>query len=128
MYFWEQPNCQGRVLPMRASELATLLRDSELRFAYLSCCWGTATGSTTQLLDDDFLGIADSIVQAGVPAVLGSRWPISDRGAKTLALTFYRSLAEQGELDTALLDARREVAAQNKDSMGWVSPILIMQA
>ena len=80
------------------------------------------------LLDDDFLGIADSLVQASVPAVLGYRWPVSDSGATTLALAFYKSLAKQGQIDTALLDARCKVAAQDRDDITWLSPILIMQA
>jgi len=60
--------------------------------------------------------------------LLGFRWPVTDRGAKTLALEFYRSLAEQGQIDTALLDARCQVAAQDRDDITWLSPILIMQA
>jgi CHAT domain-containing protein len=105
-----------------------LLRDSNVRFVYLSCCRGTTTSAAANLVDNDFLGIADGIIHAGVPAVLGFRWPVSDSGAKTLALEFYTSLAKQGQLDTALLDARREVATRNRDDITWLSPILIMQA
>lgn len=126
--FWEKPDSQGDVKEMTVSELQTLLRGSDLRFAYLSCCLGTKTGEPTQLLDDDFLGIADGIVHAGIPSVLGFRWPVSDRGAKTLALAFYESLAKQGQIDTALLDARCEVAARDRDDITWLSPVLIMQA
>jgi CHAT domain-containing protein len=93
----------------------------------LSCCSGSRTGAPDKLLDDDFLGIADGIIHAGVPSVLGFRWPVSDDGAITLALAFYESLARQGHLDTALLDARREVAMQDRDDITWLSPILIMQ-
>jgi len=53
--FWEKPDGQGDVEEMTVSELQTLLRGSDLRFAYLSCCLGTKTGEPTQLLDDDFL-------------------------------------------------------------------------
>jgi DNA-binding response OmpR family regulator len=126
--FWEKPNRQGDVKRMPASELHILLRGADLRFVYLSCCLGTKTGEPAQLLDDDFLGIADGIVHAGVPAVLGFRWPVSDSGAKTLALAFYESLAKQGQIDTALLKARCEIAARDRDDITWLSPILIMQA
>ncbi len=128
LYFWEKPNRQGKIIEMPVSELQILLRGGELRFAYLSCCLGTKVGESTQLLDDDFLGIADGVTQAGVPSVLGFRWPVSDDGAKELAVAFYRSLAEQGRLDTALLQARCHVAAKNRDDITWLSPILLMQA
>lgn len=126
--FWEQPDRQGTVERMSVAELQMLLRGSDLRFAYLSGCLGVKTGEPAKLLDDDFLGVADGIIQAGVPSVLGFRWPVSDRGAKKLALAFYKSLATQGQIDTALLDARCQVAAQDRDDMTWMSPILIMQA
>lgn len=128
LFFWEKPNCQGEVERMPVSELEMLLRGSELRFFYLSCCLGAATGEPTKLLDDDFLGIADGIIHVGVPSVLGFRRPVSDSGAKTMALAFYKSLAKQGQIDTALLDARCAVAAQNRDDITWLSPVLIMQA
>jgi DNA-binding response OmpR family regulator len=126
--FWEKPNRQGAVKKMPASELQLLLRGSDLRFVYLSCCLGTTTGEPAKLLDDDFLGIADGIIHARVPAVLGFRWPVSDSGTKMLALAFYESLARQGQIDTALLDARCEIAARDRDDITWLSPILIMQA
>ena len=126
--FWEEQDCQGTVKRMPVSELRMLLRGSDLRFAYLSCCLGTKTGELAKLLDDDFLGIADGVIHAGVPSVLGFRWPVSDSGAEALALAFYSSLASQGKIDTALLDARCQVAAQDRDDITWISPILIMQA
>lgn len=128
LFFWEKPNCKGEVEEVPISELRLLLRGADLRFAYLSCCLGTKTGEPAKLLDDDFLGIADGIIHAGVPSVLGYRWAVSDSGAKTLALVFYKSLARQGQIDIALLDARCEVAARDRDDITWLSPILIMQA
>ena len=37
---------------MPISELQLLLRNSEIRFFYLSCCLGTATGEPEDLLDE----------------------------------------------------------------------------
>jgi DNA-binding response OmpR family regulator len=124
--FWEDDG-KGAVKKMPVSEISLLLQGSDVRFVYLSCCSGSRTGEPEKLLDDDFLGIADGIIHAGVPSVLGFRWPVSDDGAITLALAFYESLARQGHLDTALLDARREVAMQDRDDITWLSPILIIQ-
>jgi CHAT domain-containing protein len=127
LYFWEKENRQGQVRQMRTSELKLLVENSALRFVYLSCCSSFQSGNAGQLLENDFLGVADGLVYAGVPAVLGFRWPIHDEGAKCLALAFYQSLFEQGNLDAALLHARREIAMADKDDQTWISPVLIVQ-
>ena len=128
LYFWEAPQRCGRIVPLTAVELATLLTDSETRLVYLGCCCGTASGSSVDLVDSELLGLADSVLHGGVPAVVGARWPISDPGAKELAVAFYCSLGEQGEIDTALLDAKREAGMRDKNDKSWLSPILVMQA
>ncbi|MCP4529548.1 MAG: CHAT domain-containing protein [Aestuariibacter sp.] len=92
----------------------------------MSSCYGTASGDDAALLDDDFLGLADAVVQAGVPSVLGFRWPVSDDGARKLALAFYRSLLEQGSPEIALWSARCELSIDRNDTT-WLSPILIHQ-
>jgi CHAT domain-containing protein len=126
LFFWEQNNCKGAVRKLSVSEMNILLGGSNLQFVYLSCCLGGHTGDKTHLLDDDFLGIADGMIQAGVPAVLGFRWPVSDSSAKELALAFYSSLANQGQLDVALFHARRLIASRDRDDITWISPVLII--
>jgi CHAT domain-containing protein len=112
---------------MKASELTMLLRRSSARLVYLSCCYGTASGKQADLLDDDFLGLADAVVQAGIPTVLGYRWPVSDCGAQKMAQVFYKSLLEQGSPEIALWNARCEMAALDRNDPTWLSPILIHQ-
>lgn len=127
LFFWSDENKQGKVVPMKARELKMLLENSNARLVYLSCCNGTTTGVSSDLLDDDFLGLADAVVNAGIPTVLGFRWPVSDTGAVQLARDFYGSLLKQGSPGIALLEARRELAAINRDDPVWLSPILIHQ-
>jgi CHAT domain-containing protein len=126
IYFWTEENRQGDVVPMRATELRMLLEHSGARLVYLSCCYGTASSGKVTLLDDDFLGLADAAVQAGVPSVLGFRWPVSDNGARQLALAFYKSLLAQGSPEFALWNARCELAI-DRDDTTWLSPILVHQ-
>lgn len=126
LYFWAEENKQGGVVPMKATELKMLLERSGARLVYLSSCYGAATGNQSVLLDNDFLGLADAIVQAGVPSVLGFRWPASDTGARRLAMAFYRSLLEQGRPEIALWNARCELAIDRNDTT-WLSPILVHQ-
>lgn len=127
LFFWEKTDKGGDVLPMPVTRLQRLLNNAKTSFFYLSCCQGTTTSGDNQLLDDDFIGIADGLIHAQIPAVLGYRWPVSDAGAATLALAFYRSLAAQGHLDRALLEARNEIAGLDRDDITWLSPILVVQ-
>ena len=126
--FWEEPERKGSLKEMTASTLQWVLETRKtLSFVYLSCCVGSAQGESSQLEGNDFLGITDALVQAHVPSVLGFRWPVVDKGAQNLALAFYRYLAQEGQVDTALLLARKELA-QERENYTWLSPILILQA
>ena len=80
-----------------------------------------------QLLDNDFPGLTYGIAQAGIPAVLGFRWKVSDESAKELALSFYKSLFRHGDLNLALFEARKKIAIKNRDDQTWMSPVLIVQ-
>lgn len=127
LFFWSNKNRKGNIESMSAAELKGLLQDSEVRFAYFSSCYGSVTGPQSELLDDDFLGITDAVVQAGVPSTLGFRWPVSDTGSPQLSEAFYRSLLRQGSPEIALWEARRELAGLKRDDPTWLSPILIHQ-
>jgi CHAT domain-containing protein len=124
---WEQPHRAGDVKRLTVSEIAILLQNGPTRLVYLSCCEGAATTDEEQSVEDDLLGLADGIIQAGVPAVISFRWPVSDHGAQHFALSFYESFFQQGSLGRAVLNARREVAAESRSDRMWLSPILIMQ-
>lgn len=127
LYFRKKGDEQGDPVPMTADQLMSLLRDSETRLVYLSCCEGSAAGSEAALLEDDFLGLADAVVQAGVPSVLGFRWPVSDSRARDFAKAFYTSLLDRGNPETAVWKARCELAEADRDELTWLSPILIHQ-
>jgi DNA-binding response OmpR family regulator len=124
---WAQPNRGGPVKRLTVSEIAILLQNSPTRLVYLSCCEGAATASEKRLDEDDLLGLADGIIQAGVPAVLSFRWPVSDHGSQQFALSFYESFFRNGSLGRAALDARRDAAAESRSDRTWLSPVLILQ-
>jgi CHAT domain-containing protein len=124
---WEKPRCSGAVKRLAVSEIAILLQNSPTRLVYLSCCEGAATADEGHLVEDDLLGLADGIIQAGVPAVISFRWPVSDHGAQRFAISFYESFFQHGTLGRATLNARRDVAAESRSDRTWLSPILIMQ-
>lgn len=127
MRFWTGVNKDGKIENVTMPMLRWWFGDAEsVRFVYLSCCVGATQDSDKQLLTNDFLGIADTLIQARVPAVLGHRWPIVDSSAKNLSVSFYRHLLKYGRIDTALLYARREMAYDRDDGV-WLSPVLILQ-
>jgi len=127
LYFWGGEKKSGSVVPMTGAELKHLLAQSEARLVYLSSCCGASTGDDRSLLTDDFLGLADAAVQAGIPSVMGFRWPVSDFRARKLAIAFYSSLLQQGSPEIALWSARCELAAESRNEPTWLSPILIHQ-
>jgi len=113
--------------PLTASDLESLFQNSQLRFAYFSCCESAVQGNLSQLRRNDFLGIMDATVKAGVPAVLGMRWPVDDEGAKEMAVEFYKQLFNEkyGYLDVALFKARNKVSRLKLKT--WLSSVLIVQ-
>ncbi len=115
--FWENDNCSGDIIEMKVPEMSMLVKNSKISFFYLSCCKGSSNSFAHKLLEEDFLGIADGLIHAGTPSVLGFRWPISEESASLLAISFYQSLVEHGQLDAALLDARWAVASQNRNDI-----------
>ena len=117
------------VIRLPAHALVDILRDSTVQFFYLSSCLGAATGAHWQLWDDDFLGLTDGVVQAGVRSVLGFRWAVHDAGARMFAEAFYRSLFGEanGILEDAVFRARRERARASRDDPTWLSPVLVTQ-
>jgi len=127
LLIWSQPRRGGPVKKLSVSEIAILLQNSPTRMVYLSCCEGAAMASEDKLTEDDLLGLADGIIQAGVPAVLSFRWPVSDHGSRRFAVSFYESFFRNGSLGRAALDARRDVAAESRSDRTWLSPVLILQ-
>ncbi len=126
LFFWEAGRSSA-IKRMKAAELKLLIQDSDLRFAYFSCCQGATQADSVELLDNDFLGIMDASVEAGLPSVLGMRWPVADASARVLAGAFYQALFSEGRLDTALLKARQTIARRDREDITWVSPVLVVQ-
>lgn len=108
---------EGRKL--RADELRRITGESGLQLVFLNSCESAAPG--------DVVGLADAFAGHGIPCVLGMRWPISDRGARILALSFYRALAEKGDPALALQEARLAVGSElDWEDPAWAAPLLYL--
>lgn len=136
-YDKEQPETSGLTIfcndfddttcALTASDLASLTRNAELRFAYLSCCLGSCTAP--HLRRGDFFGIFDALARADVPMVLGYRWEIGDSAALRMAELFYKKLWRTLSPGQALLETRIEMSEEGlrRDNDAWASPVLLMQ-
>lgn len=106
-----------------AVRLATLLHDHQpLRLAFLNACQGAQGGRS-----DPFAGVAQKLVQQGIPAVLAMQFPVSDKAAIALAGAFYRTLAEGYPVDAALSEARKAIQLAG-DDREWGTPVLFSRS
>ncbi len=112
---------QGR--PVSGQDVGTLLHDHRpLRLALLNACAGAVTAA-----GNPFGGVAQSLVQQGIPAVVAMRAAISDGAAQAFASEFYAAIADGYPVDAAVTEARKAISAQgNADE--WGTPVLFMRA
>ncbi len=114
---------KGRGRPVSGRYLGTLLHDQRLmRMAVLNACEGARTSRT-----DPFAGVAHSLVQKGIPAVIAMQFEITDEAAITLASEFYGAMADGYPVDASLSEARKAIFAQNND-VEWGKPVLYMRS
>lgn len=113
----------GKAQNVSADALVTILRDHRaLRLVFLNACEG---GRNSQ--KDIFTGMAQSLVQQGVPAVIAMQFAVTDNAAANLAPSFYRALANGYPVDAALTEARKALYVQN-DTLEWATPVLFTRA
>ena len=96
------------------TELATLLSGYDIRLIFLNACHSAvpveiATKSTDTTTFAVTTGLAQSLLDGGVPALIGMHASVKDDRARQLARSFYRSLADGTSIDRALLDARKGI-------------------
>ena len=106
-----------------ASVLGTLLHDhAPLRLVFLNACEGGRGGSVAP-----FSGMAQTLVQQGIPAVLAMQFGVGDAAAIALAHEFYRSIADGAGVDMAVSEARKAVYATG-NALEWATPVLFSRA
>jgi hypothetical protein len=104
-------------------EFGSLLYDERsLRLAVLNSCEGARTSHV-----DPFSGVATSLVERGLPAVVGMQFEISDDAAITFAERLYTAVAQGLPVDTALAHARKAVFAAGND-VEFGTPVLFLRA
>jgi len=112
----------GRGRPVSGTQLGTILHDCRsLRLAVLNACEGARTAR-----DDPFAGVAASLVQREIPAVIAMQFEITDQAAVVFGEGFYEAVAAGFPVDAALAEARKAIFADQND-IEWGTPVLFMR-
>jgi CHAT domain-containing protein len=113
---------EGNPIKASAERLGVVLHEEPtLRLAVLNSCEGGRAGAS-----DIFSGVAQTLIQQDVPAVVAMQFEMSDAAAVTFARDFYRALAFGDPVDAAVSQARQAIYAENE--LEWGTPVLYMRA
>jgi hypothetical protein len=116
-------NGTGRSATIDSRRLSWLIHNHDtLRLVVLNTCEGARAED-----GDALTGLAQRLVQTGVPAVIAMQREISDEAARVLAEEFYRVLGEGEAIDTALTSARTRLMSVGSQ-IEWATPALYMRA
>ena len=104
-------------------ELGGLLNEYDAtRLAVLNACEGARTG-----VSDPFAGMAQSLIQQGLPAVVAMQFEITDEAAIIFARELYGAMADGFPLEAALAEARGAIRDEGNPTE-WGSPVLYSRA
>ncbi|CAN5850529.1 hypothetical protein BH24CHL6_BH24CHL6_12190 [soil metagenome] len=100
---------EGGVDRVDGARLASVLVGSEIRLVLLNACHSAAPateGLVATPAAETTRGIAEVLLTAGIPAVVGMRVAVLDDTARRFAREFYAARADGRGVDEAVLDAR----------------------
>jgi hypothetical protein len=113
----------GRGRPLSGQDLGTMIHGHRpMRMAVLNACEGARPSRT-----DPFAGVAQSLIQQGLAAVVAMQFEITDDAAIVFAREFYEALADGYPVDAALVEARKAIFAQD-NGLEWGTPVLYLRA
>lgn len=104
------------------TRLKHFLGDLEpVRLVFLNACEGSRSSVIAP-----FKGVAQSLVQAGIPAVIGMQFNITDQAAIEFSRMFYQMIAKFRPIDHAVSEARKAIFIDN--DVEWATPTLYMRS
>lgn len=111
---------EGQAQTVDVHHLAKLFPNlHSIRLVVLSSCQG-AEHSTA----DVFSGVAQSLVQKGIPAVVAMRHDVDDDLAISFSSTLYQALSRGASIQEAVTLGRRAMLRETSDA--WATPALYM--
>jgi hypothetical protein len=112
-----------RGYPVDGSTLGTLLHNHpSMRIALLNACEGART-----LGADAFAGVAQRLVQQGIPCVVAMQFEISDSAAIQFSSAFYAAVASGQPVDLAVAQGRLAIYSEVSD-LEWATPVLYLRS
>lgn len=119
----EFEDAKGMSDPVSGRFLGGILRDHDtLRLAVLNACEGARQSNR-----DPFSGVAQSLCQQRLPAVVAMQFEISDEAAKTFAEEFYSAISDGLPVDASLSEARKALFTA-RYGQEWATPVLYMRS
>lgn len=113
---------EGRADDVSGARLGEMLQDKRsLRLVVLNSCEGARTSRV-----EPFSGVATSLLEFDIPAVIGMQFEISDEAAIAFSQRLYSGLAHGLPIDAALGPARRAISAKRQTEFG--TPVLFLRA
>lgn len=117
----EEESGRARIIPGR--DLGIILHDHRsLRLTVLNACEGARTSAI-----DPLAGSAQSLLRAGIPAVVAMQFEISDDAAIAFGHAFYGAIALGLPVDAAVTEARKAVFGQS-GGVEWGTPVVYMRS
>jgi CHAT domain len=87
----------------------------------LNSCEGARTSHV-----DPFSGVGTTLIEFGIPAVIGMQFEITDEAAIAFSASLYRALAQGLPVDAAIGAARCAIVAEREAEFG--TPVLFLRA
>lgn len=113
----------GEPDPVTGRDLARILRQQALPgLVVLNACEGGRAGP-----EDPFAGVAQRLVQEGIPAVVAMQTKVADKAATIFSQSFYEALAEGQPVERAVYEARQALFSE-RFGTEWGNPVLYMRS
>lgn len=117
--------------PCDGALLSVFLERTSLRLVVLNSCEG-ARGSAEHVDERTFAGfagVAQSLVDSGLPAVVAMQFKIVEESSQLFAKTFYEELANFRDIDQCVANARKALLGRWKRGYAdWATPVLFLRA
>jgi hypothetical protein len=121
--FLELETDGAEVDSVEAEKVGNLLHDSTVRLVVLNSCESAAASA-----NDAFTGVAQKLLDVGVPAAVAMQYKIRDDTAMLFSKVFYSTLITNYSIEAAVAEARlRILTGARDDPQGWATPVLFMR-
>ena len=116
----------GDAAPIHQNAFQSLFpQKHQVRLVLFAAC---QSGSGEQRIGQPLAGLAPAFLRLGFPAVIAMQSQVSMHGAAAFTETFYQEVTTHGYVDTAMVEARREMERRAPSQGEWVIPVMYLQS